>query len=227
MSNLSIENLFSSNVQYGHLSKFCHKKMEPFIYGVSSKMSIIDLNKTLSCFLDAISVVKEVVLNGGIILFVGTKWCAKECVEKYASDCGMPFINHRWLGGLLTNFDVIKKSIGCLNELRKLNMTINKKELTKTESVLLNRRLKKLSLNFNGVVGLSAIPDLIFIVDSSYEKLAVCEARCSKVPIIAVVDSDSDPTGIDYVIPGNDDSIDSIRCYLEIISKSILDVIKV
>ena len=227
MNKLTIENLFFSGVHFGHLSKFCHKKMMSYVYGVTSKMSIIDLNKTLKCFVIAVSAISEVVSKGGIILFVGTKWCARDYVKKYAVDCGMPFVNHRWLGGLLTNFDVIKKSIGCLNELKKLDMTLNKNELTKTDFILLNRRLKELSLNFDGIVSLSTIPDLVIIIDSSYEKLAIREARCLQVPIVAVVDTDSDPSGVNFVIPGNDDSTSSIQFYLEIISNAVLVAKKV
>lgn len=222
MNKLTIENLFFSGVHFGHLSKFCHKKMIPYIYGVTSKMNIIDLTKTIKCFNNAIFAITEVVSKGGVILFVGTKRCAKDYVKKYAIDCGMPFVNHRWLGGLLTNFAVIKKSIGCLSELKKLGLTLDKKELTRAEFIVLNRRLKKLSLNFDGIINLSTIPDLLVVIDSTHEKLAIREAKCLQVPIVAVVDSDSDPSGINYVIPGNDDSISSVQFYLDVISSAVL-----
>lgn len=222
MIDLTIENLFSSGAHYGHLLKYSNKKMLPYIYGSFNKISIIDLNKTLDCFKSVLSVIENISAKGGTILFVGTKKCAKEAIKRYATLCGMPFINHRWLGGLLTNFNVMKKSIGCLNELKTLNMNLNKNELTRSEYTVLNHRLRKLSLNFEGIINLSSLPDLLIVIDSVYEKLAIKEALFLQIPTIAFVDTNGDPNIVTYPVPANDDSVSCICYYLEIISEIIL-----
>lgn len=224
MSDLQLEKLFYSGAHFGHLSKFCNKKMLSYVYGTVSKMSVIDLRKTMVCFKHALVFIEKTVISGGKVLFVGTKQCTRDLVEEFAIKCGMSYINKRWLGGLLTNFNYVKKSVGCLNELKRINLTLNKSDLTKIERMTLSRRLRRLSLNFNGILEMSTIPELLFVIDVNHNKAAIREANSLKIPVIGIVDTDSTPIGVDFVIPGNDDSINAIRFYLEVVSKHIIDI---
>lgn len=222
MCDIKIEKLFAVGAHFGHLTKFANRQMLPYIYGTVSNMSIIDLRETVSCFKKAITFIRKIVSNGGVILFVGTKRSAKAAIEKTAILCGMPYVNTRWSGGLLTNFSVVKQSVDCLQELKKMNDSPHIEFMTRVDRTILTRRLKRLAVNFNGILDMNNLPDALFVVDVKCEKAVIKEARLLKIPVIGIVDTDSCPDGVDFIIPSNDDSLGTVGLLTTYISTEIL-----
>lgn len=221
MKEISIIDMFNAKVHFGHLKRFMSPKMFCYVHSINNKISIINLDLTLKKISNALNFVENLIKNNGVILFIGTKRQASKLIKEYAEKVAMPYINFRWLGGLLTNYKTIKSSINKLVELEE-NISKNKlPKLTKKETLLNNRKLYKLRLNFNGIKNLKKLPDALFVIDVKYESTAVSEAIKLAIPIIGIVDTNSDPKGINYLIPGNDDSSDSIKFYLDILCTRI------
>ena len=215
MSTVHMRELLEAGAHFGHQTRFWHPKMAPFIYGQRNKIHIINLDHTVQALQEATNFIGGIAARGGKILFVGTKRAAQETIAKEADRAGMPFVNRRWLGGMLTNIETIRKSMERLDYLEGLENSVEKKKMSKSELASLNREREKLLRNLRGVRTMEGLPDALVIVDSAREHIAVNEARRLKIPIIAMVDSNADPTFIDYPIPANDDAIRSIRIVLQ------------
>ena len=217
MSNhtVTMREMLEVGVHFGHSTRFRNPEMQEYIYGVSNKINIINLEKTLPLFNTAMHYIKKVVSKGGKILFVGTKRQARGLVAEYADKCGMPYVDHRWLGGMLTNFKTIKQSIRRLNELEKMQEEGVLNKLTKKEGLNIMRKFKKLECGLNGIKNMGGLPDALFIIDVGHENIAIKEANRLGIPVIGVVDTNSSPKGVEYVIPGNDDAIKAIKFYVE------------
>lgn len=224
MAAVSMRQMLEAGVHFGHQTRYWNPKMAPYIFGARSKIYIINLEKTLPLFNDAINYVGQITVNKGNVLFVGTKKSARKVVAEQAVRCGMPYVNHRWLGGMLTNFKTIKKSIARLKELEamKVDGTMLQK-FSKKEALGMERELEKLERSLGGIKDMRGIPDAIFVLDVGYEKNALCEARKLGIPVIGVVDTNNSPDGVDYIIPGNDDSIRAVQLYAESIATAILE----
>ena len=222
MAKASMKKMLEAGVHFGHRSRFWHPKMEPFIYGTRNGVHIINLEKTLPQFNDALNFASKTAAAGGSILFVGTKRAASNIIKEEAIRCGMPYVNHRWLGGMMTNYKTIKASIKRLKDLEFLAEE-NFSQFTKKEALIMTREQEKLERSLGGIKDLGSIPDVIFIVDIGHEKNAVREAHTLQLPIIGVVDTNHNPEGIDYVIAGNDDSIRAIGYYAREIANAILE----
>ena len=213
--------MINAGVHFGHQSKYWNPKMRPFIYTTYKKLHIINLEKSITHYNTAITFIEKLIKNNSKILFVGTKRAAREIIQKYAIDSKMPYVNNRWLGGMLTNFDTIKKSIAKLEDLKKnLDLaTIN--GFTKKEILVIKKQIAKLEKNLSGIRDLEKTPDALFVIDTRYEKIAIQEANKLNIPVIAIVDSNNSFEGVDYMIPGNDDSMSSIELFVKSISKII------
>lgn len=211
MSSVTMKQLLEAGVHFGHQSRRWNPKMKPYIYTERSKIYIIDLKKTLRLLREATRVVKDCVANGGKVMFVGTKKQAKDIIREGADSCGMYFVNNRWLGGLMTNFQTVRKSTLRMLELEEMFTTGSISKFKKKEQSQLARELEALKKNLDGIRNMERLPDLLFIIDPSKEQIAVQEARKLNIPIVAVVDTNCNPDDADYVIPGNDDAIRSIK----------------
>ena len=223
MKKISIKDLLDAGVHFGHRTNRWNPKMIDFIFGHRNGIHIIDLQKTVSYFDEALKFVESSAKEGKNILFVGTKRQASDIIERYASDCNQYFINKRWLGGMLTNWDTIQNSIKRLKEMEEI-LVSKANSYTKKELLNFENSVEKLNKALGGIKNMSGKPDLLFIIDTNKEILAVKEANKIGIPIVAVVDSNSDPEGIDFPIPGNDDAIRSIEYYCSAISETINNV---
>ena len=220
MKNISIKDLLDAGIHFGHRTNRWNPKMTDFIYGHRNGIHIIDLQKTVVCLSEALKVIKTFASEKKKILFIGTKRQASDLIEKYAKECNQFFINKRWLGGMLTNWDTIQNSIKRLKNLEEI--VLNKSNsYTKKELVTFEKSIDKLNQNLGGIKDMDGKPDLLFIIDTNKEFLAVKEANKIGIPIVAVVDSNSNPENIDYPIPGNDDAIRSIEFYCSSVSELI------
>jgi small subunit ribosomal protein S2 len=215
--------MLEAGSHFGHQTKRWNPKMKPYIFGVRNGIYIIDLQKTLRCFRRAVKFVAESMANGGNILFLATKKQAQALVEEEAKRCNMPFVTNRWLGGMLTNFETIKKRLERLLELEKMQEGGLFEVLPKKEVLFLVREMKKLEKNLSGIKDLKKVPEMIFIIDPKKESIALNEARKLGVKIVAIVDTNCDPEGIDYVIPANDDAIRSIKLITAKIADAALE----
>ena len=222
MAKASMKKMLEAGVHFGHRSRFWHPKMEPYIYGTRNGVHIINLEKTLPQFNDVLNFASKTASQGGSILFVGTKRAASNIIKEEAIRCGMPYVNHRWLGGMMTNYKTIKASIKRLKDLEFLAEE-NFAQFTKKEALVMTREMEKLERSLGGIKDLGTIPDVVFVVDIGHEKNAVREAQTLRLPIIGVVDSNHKPEGIDYVIAGNDDSIRAIGYYARKIADAVLE----
>ena len=207
MAEVTMKQLLEAGVHFGHQTRRWDPKMRPYIYGERNGIHIVDLRQTVTQVADAIEFVKQIAINGGSVLFVGTKKQAQSAVEEAAKRSGSPYVNYRWLGGMLTNFATIQKRVYYMRELRRLEDTGEMNNLPKKERLKLRRELEKLEQNLGGVADMTRLPEAVFIVDVNTEATAVKEADRLNIPIIALVDTNSDPDPIDHVIPGNDDAI--------------------
>jgi small subunit ribosomal protein S2 len=221
MAALTMKELLEAGVHFGHQTKRWNPKMQKYIFGERNGIYIIDLQKTLKKFRDAYSFVRELSSQGGTMLFIGTKKQAQETVFEEAGRCGMYYVNQRWLGGTLTNFTTIRKSIARLKKLEEMKETGEFDRLPKKEVLELEREREKLEKALQGIKTMDALPASVFIIDPRKEKIAVMEAQRLGIPIVAIVDTNCDPTGIDYPIPGNDDAIRAVR----LITARIVDAI--
>jgi len=223
MAVVTMKNLLETGVHFGHHTKRWNPKMEEYIYAERKGIHIIDLQKTSKCIKEAYEIVRKTIHNKESILFVGTKKQAQSGIEFWAEKCGMYYINHRWLGGMLTNFDTIKKSLIRYKKLEKMEVDGTFDSLTKKEVSLLLREKEKLEKSFKGIKDMKKLPGIIFIVDTKVEHIAVKEANKLGIPIVAIVDTNCDPTLIDYPIPGNDDAIRSINLFTQVIANAVIE----
>ncbi len=222
MPTFTMRQLLEAGVHFGHQTRRWNPKMAPFLFGARNNVHIIDLQQTVPMLYQALEAAREVVSNGGRVLFVGTKRQAQDPVAAAARRCGQYFVNHRWLGGMLTNWKTISNSI---RRLRDLDEQVNQPDspLTKKELLNLTRERDKLERALGGIKEMGGLPDLLFIIDTNKEAIAVEEARRLNIPVVAVVDSNSDPTGIRFPIPGNDDALRAIELYCDLASGAVLD----
>ena len=221
--DISIEQMLKAGVHFGHQTRFWNPKMEPFIFGNRNKVHIIDLEKTLEHLKPSIEFCKQLAASNNRILFVGTKRAASKVIKSEAERCDMPFVNYRWLGGMLTNYKTVRASIRRLEILKTQEEEGKFNDLTKKEVLGIRREMEKLERSIGGIKNMGGLPEALFIIDVNNEKIAVAEARKMGIPIIGLVDTNSDPDSVDYVIPGNDDAIRSISLIARIISNACLD----
>ena len=223
MSQVSMRDMLEAGVHFGHQTRYWNPKMGAYIFGQRNKIHIVNLEKTLPLFREALNFLGTLSANGGKVLFVRTKRAARDAIREEALRCGMPFVNHRWLGGMLTNFKTIKQSIKRLKELEAMFEDGSINRFNKKEALGLSREKEKLELSLGGIKELGGLPDALFIIDVGHEKLAVTEANKLGIPVVGVVDTNNDPGPIDYVIPGNDDAIRAVRLYIAEAANSVLD----
>ncbi len=223
MSNISMRQMLEAGVHFGHQTRYWHPKMAPYIFGERNKIHIINLEKTVPLFEEALGFVGRTVAKRGKILFVGTKRSAQETIATEAERCGMPYVSRRWLGGMLTNFKTVKQSIRRLKELEEMIEKGGLERITKKEGLNIRRELEKLNRGLGGIKDMDGLPDALFIVDVGHERIAVAEAAKLGIPIVAVVDTNNSPDGVDYVIPGNDDAIRSIQYYVKAVADAAMD----
>ena len=223
MPPVSMRDMLEAGVHFGHQTRFWNPKMRPYIFGERNKIHIINLERTLPLYHDALNFLGRMAANGGSILFVGTKRAAQECIASEGERCGMPYVNRRWLGGMLTNYRTVKQSIKRLKDLETLIEEGGLDRVSKKEGLSLQRELAKLERGLGGIKDMDGIPDVLFIVDVGYEKIAVAEAVTLGIPVVAVVDTNNPPDGVDYIIPGNDDAIRSIELYVQGAATAILE----
>ena len=222
MAKTSMKKMLEAGVHFGHRSRFWHPKMERYIYGTRNGVHIINLEATLPMFNDMLNFASKTAAAGRSILFVGTKRAASDIMKEEAIRCGMPYVNHRWLGGMMTNYKTIKASIKRLKDLEFLAEE-NFAQFGKKEALMMTREMNKLERSLGGIKDLGGIPDVVFVIDIGHEKNAVKEAQKLHLPIIGIVDTNYNPEGIDYVVPGNDDSIRSIGFYAREVANAILE----
>jgi len=223
MSNVTMRQMLEAGVHFGHQTRFWHPKMRPYIFGERNRIHIINLEKTLPLFNEAMKYLTGLAANGGTILFVGTKRQATDTVREEADRCGSPYVNHRWLGGMLTNYRTVKKSIERLKLLESvLADEASSQKLSKKELLTLDRERVKLEKSLGGIKEMSGLPDAVFVIDVGHEYIAVSEANKLNIPVVGVVDSNCKPDGVDYVIPGNDDAIRAIQLYSQAAADAIL-----
>jgi small subunit ribosomal protein S2 len=223
MPSVSMRQMLEAGVHFGHQTRFWNPKMAPFIFGERNKIHIINLETTQPMFAEAAKFIKNVVADGGKVLFVGTKRSARDAVQREAIRASMPYVNQRWLGGMLTNFKTIRQSIKRLAELQDLESTGALERRGKKEAQVLRREMDKLMRSLGGIREMSALPDALFVVDVGHEDIAIHEARKLGIPVVAVVDTNCSPDGIDYVIPGNDDAMRAIGLYAAAIAEAVIE----
>ena len=223
MAAVSMRDMLEAGVHFGHQTRFWNPKMRPYIFGERNKIHIIDLEKSLPLYNDALNFLGRMAASGGTILFVGTKRAAEECIAAEAQRCAMPYVNRRWLGGMLTNYRTVKQSIKRLKDLEALIEEGGLDRVSKKEGLSLQRELAKLERGLGGIKNMEGIPDVLFIIDVGHEKIAVAEAVTLGIPVVAVVDTNNPPDGVDYIIPGNDDAIRSIELYVAGAATAILE----
>ena len=223
MANVTMRQMLEAGVHFGHQTRYWNPKMAPFIFGARGKIHIINLEKTLPLLNDSMNFISKLAAKRGTIMFVGTKRAASAAIEEEAKRCGMPFVSHRWLGGMLTNYRTIRASVKRLKQLEGMSEDGSIDHLVKKEVLQLTRERDKLERSLGGVKDMKGLPDALFIVDVSHEEIAVKEAQKLGIPVIAIVDTNCSPDGIDYVIPGNDDAIRSIRLYTQLAADAVLE----
>ena len=214
--------MLEAGVHFGHQTRYWNPKMAPFIFGHRNKIHIINLEKTVANYLDATKFLRQVAAKGGNVLFVGTKRAARELVASEAQRAGMPFVDSRWLGGMLTNFKTVKSSIKRLKDMEIMIAEGGTERMTKKEGLMFQRELDKLNKSIGGIKDMNGLPSAIFMIDVGYHKIAVAEAIALGIPVVAVVDTNHSPDGIDYIIPGNDDSTKAIALYAKGVADAVL-----
>ena len=221
--SVTMRQMLEAGVHFGHQTRFWNPKMSPFIFGQRNKIHIINLEKTLVMYQEAARYVRQLAANRGTVLFVGTKRQAREILAEEARRCGMPYVDQRWLGGMLTNFKTVKVSIKRLKDMEAQQQDGVLERMTKKEALMFTREMEKLETSIGGIKDMAGLPDALFVLDVGYHKIAISEAKKLGIPLVGVVDSNHSPEGIDYVIPGNDDSGKAIRLYAQGIADSILE----
>ena len=220
---VTMRQMLEAGVHFGHQTRFWNPKMAPYIFGHRSKIHIINLEKTMVAFADATKFVRQLTSNRGTVLFVGTKRQAREIVAEEAARAGMPFVDQRWLGGMLTNFKTVKTSIKRLKDMEAMITDGSHERLSKKEALLFAREQEKLTKAIGGIKEMGGVPDCIFVIDVGYHKIAITEARKLGIPVVGIVDTNHSPDGVDYIIPGNDDSGKAVRLYARGIADAILE----
>lgn len=221
MTDVTMRQMLEAGVHFGHQTRYWNPKMAPYIFGERNKIHIINLEKSQPMFGEALNYLGKMAANGGKVLFVGTKRSAREAVKTNAESCGMPYVNNRWLGGMLTNFHTVKQSIKRLKELEEMLEGNGAERLGKREVLQIRREVEKLNRSLGGIKNMNVLPDVLFIIDVGYEEIAVKEAVKLGIPVVAVVDSNNSLQGVDYVIPGNDDAIRAIQLYTSVVAEEI------
>jgi small subunit ribosomal protein S2 len=223
MADVTMRRMLEAGVHFGHQTRFWNPKMAPYIFGERNHIHIINLEQTLPLYLEAVEFVRRLVADGGTVLFVGSKRAARHAVAEQAQRCAMPFVSYRWLGGMLTNFKTIRQSVKRLKTLEEITADGAGGDFTKKEVLKLRRELEKLERTLGGIKDMDALPDAVFVIDVGHEEIAVKEAVKLEIPVVAVVDSNSAPDGVDYVIPGNDDAMRAITLYATGIADAVLE----
>ena len=214
MATVSMRDMLKAGVHFGHQTRYWNPKMKPFIFGARNKIHIINLEQTVPMFNDALGFLQNTAANNGKILFVGTKRAAAETIKESALSCNQYFVNHRWLGGMLTNWKTVRQSIKRLKDLEAQSQDGTFDKLTKKEALMSTREMEKLEKSLGGIKNMGGLPDVLFVIDADHEHIAIKEANNLGIPVVSVVDTNSNPDGVDYVIPGNDDAIRAIQLYL-------------
>ncbi len=223
MADVTMRQMLEAGVHFGHQTRYWNPKMASFIFGQRDKIHIINLEKSLPLYNEAMNFIGKMAANKGVILFVGTKRAAQEIIEQEAQRCGMPYVSKRWLGGMLTNFKTIRQSVKRLKELEALVGDVSLQRLSKKESLMLEREREKLHHSLGGIKDMERLPDALFVIDVGNEKIAVQEAVKLGIPVAGVVDSNNTPDGVDYMIPGNDDAIRAIQLYARGAADAVLE----
>jgi len=223
MPGVSMRQMLEAGVHFGHQTRFWNPKMAPYIFGERNKIHIINLEKTQPLYSEAAAFVKGVIADGGTVLFVGTKRSAREAVQREAERAGQPYVNQRWLGGMLTNFKTIRQSIKRLGEITELAASGALEKRGKKEATQLRREMEKLERSLGGIKNMESLPDAMFVVDVGHEKIAIHEAKKLGIPVVAIVDTNCSPDGIDYVVPGNDDAMRAIQLYATGMADAVLE----
>ncbi len=223
MSQVTMRQMLEAGVHFGHQTRFWNPGMAPYIFGERNKIHIINLEKTLPLFREASNFLGKLAAGKGKVLFVGTKRAARDSVKEHADRAGMPYVNHRWLGGMLTNFNTVKRSIKRLKELEVMAADGSFAKLSKKEALMLTREQEKLERSLGGIKDMNGLPDAVVIIDVGHEKIAVSEARKLGIPIVGIVDTNTNPDGVDYVIPGNDDAMRAIQLYVRGVADAIVE----
>jgi small subunit ribosomal protein S2 len=220
--SFSMREMLEAGVHFGHQTRFWNPKMAPYIFGHRNKIHIINLEKTVPLFEEATKFARQLAAKRGNILFVGTKRQARECVAEEAARCGMPYVDQRWLGGMLTNFKTVKGSLKKLKEMQA-QVEAGTQPAIKKEALMFQREIAKLEKDIGGIQDMGALPDALFVIDVGFHKIAIAEAQKLGIPIIGVVDTNHNPIGIDYVIPGNDDSAKAVALYARAMADAVLE----
>ena len=223
MADVTMRQMLEAGVHFGHQTRYWNPKMAPFIFGERNKIHIINLEKSLPLAREASAFVKATVADGGTVLFVGTKRAAREAVQAHAKRCDMPFVSQRWLGGMLTNYKTIRQSVKRLMTLEQMAEEGGFDGLTKKEVLGLSREQEKLERSLGGIKTMRSLPDVLFVVDVDHEDIAIREAKKLGIPVVAIVDTNCSPEGVDYIIPGNDDAMRAIELYSGLIADAVLD----
>jgi len=221
--SVTMRQMLEAGVHFGHQTRYWNPKMAPFIFGDRNKIHIVNLEKTLPMYEEAIKFVRKMASNKGTILFVGTKRQAREIVKEEAARCGASYVDYRWLGGMLTNFKTVKQSIKRLKDMETMTQDGTLDKISKKEALGFHREMIKLERSLGGIKDMGGLPDAMFVIDVGYENGAIAEANKLGIPVIGIVDTNNSPAGVDYVIPGNDDSSKAIRLYAQGVADAILE----
>ena len=223
MSQVTMRQMLEAGVHFGHQTRYWNPKMAPYIFGERNKIHIINLEKSLPLYNEATNFLGKLAANKGKILFVGTKRAARDSVKEHAERAGMPYVNHRWLGGMLTNFNTVKNSIKRLKELEVMAADGSFAKVNKKEALMMTREMEKLERSLGGIKDMNGLPAAVFIIDVGHEKIAVTEARKLGIPVVGIVDTNTNPDGVDYVIPGNDDAMRAIQLYVRGVADAVVE----
>ena len=223
MPQVTMRQMLEAGVHFGHQTRYWNPKMAPYIFGARGKIHIINLEKTMPLFTDAMNFLSGMAQKRGSVMFVGTKRSAREAVKSEATRCGMPFVTHRWLGGMLTNFRTVRQSVARLKEIEAMHTDGSFEKRVKHEVLSLKREQEKLERSLGGIKNMNSLPDALFVIDVGHEEIAIKEARTLGIPVIAVVDTNYDPSLADYIIPGNDDTIRAVQLYAAAAADAVLE----
>jgi small subunit ribosomal protein S2 len=223
MATVSMRDMLKAGVHFGHQTRYWNPKMKPFIFGARNKVHIINLEKTVPMFNDALAEINKIAARKGKILFVGTKRAASESIKEAAVNCDQYYVNNRWLGGMLTNWKTVRQSIKRLKDLETQSTDGTFDKLTKKEALMRTREMEKLEKSLGGIKNMGGLPDAMFVIDADHEHIAIKEANNLGIPVFAVVDTNSNPDGVDFVIPGNDDAIRSIQLYTGAVAQTVTE----
>lgn len=223
MSYVAMRDLFEAGAHFGHRTRYWNPKMAPYIYGARGGIHIINLEKTVPMIDDAINFVGTIAANGGNIMFVGTKRSAADTIKAAAEDCGMPYVNHRWLGGMMTNYKTIRQSVRKLHSMRKAEEDGKLVGMTKKEVLNMRKEQVKLEASLGGIADMRHLPDVLFVADVGYESIALQEAKVLGIPVVGIVDTNNAPDGVDYIIPSNDDSVRALQLIINAVASGIKD----